>query len=80
MSEGMEGIAEKTGGDALKAGDPGEAFREVMHRIRQRYSFYYAMPQGKGGEQRQVRVELSSDALSRYPNGRVRSRKGYLMP
>jgi VWFA-related protein len=80
MSEGMQGVAEKTGGDTLKADNPGEAFREVMRRIRLRYSLYYAMPQGKPGEQRQVRVELSGQALSRFPNGRVRARKGYLMP
>jgi VWFA-related protein len=80
MSEGMEGVAEKTGGDTLKADNPGEAFREVMRRIRLRYSLYYAMPPGKPGEQRQVRVELSSQARSRFPNGRVRARKGYVLP
>jgi VWFA-related protein len=80
MSEGMEGVAEKTGGDALKADDPGAAFREMMRRIRQRYSLYYAMPQGKPGEQRQVRVELSGEALGHNTGARVRARKGYLMP
>jgi hypothetical protein len=80
MSEGMEGVAEKTGGDTLKADNPGEAFRELMRRIRLRYSLYYAMPPGKPGEQRQVRVELSSQAQIRFPNGRVRARKGYLLP
>ncbi len=80
MSEGMEGVAEKTGGDTLKAGDPGEDFRELMRRIRLRYSLYYAMPPGKPGEQRRVSVELSGEALGRYPGGRVRARKGYLRP
>jgi Mg-chelatase subunit ChlD len=80
MREGMDDVAEKTGGDTLKADDPGESFREVMRRIRLRYNLYYAMPPGKPGEQRQVRVELSSEALSRSPGGRVRARKGYLMP
>lgn len=80
MMEGMEGVAEKTGGDALKADDPGESFREVMRRIRQRYSLYYAMPAGKPGEQRQVRVELTGEALARNSTARVRARKGYLMP
>jgi len=79
LREGMEGVADKTGGDTLKAGNAGEDFREMMRRIRQRYSLYYAMPQGRPGEPRMVRVELSSEALSRYPNGRVRAPKGYVM-
>jgi len=80
LSEGFEGVAEKTGGDTIKAGDPGEGFRELMHRIRQRYSLYYALPQGKPGEQRSLRVELSAEALVRNPSGRIRARKGYIMP
>jgi VWFA-related protein len=78
--EGMEGVADRTGGDTLKADDPGEAFRELMQRIRRRYSLYYAMPEGKPGEQRAVKVELAAEALSRSANARVRARKGYLMP
>ena len=80
LSEGMIGVAQKTGGDTVKANDPGEAFREMMRRIRQRYSIYYAMPQGKPGEERKVRVDLSAEALGRNPGGRVRARKGYIMP
>lgn len=80
LREGMDDVAEQTGGDTLKADDPGESFREVMRRIRLRYHLYYSMPQGKTGELRQVRVELSPEALTRYPHGRVRARKGYLMP
>lgn len=80
IQEGMAGVAEKTGGDTIKADDPGDALRDTMRRIRLRYSLYYAMPPGNPGEQRQVKVELSPDALSRYPNGRVRARKGYLIP
>jgi VWFA-related protein len=79
LREGMEGVADKTGGDTLKGRNAGEDFREMMRRIRQRYSLYYAMPQGKTGEQRMVRVELSGEALSRYPNARVRAPKGYVM-
>lgn len=79
LREGMEGVADKTGGDTLKASNAGDDFREMMRRIRQRYSLYYAMPQGKPGEQRMVKVELSSEALSHYPNARVRAPKGYIM-
>jgi VWFA-related protein len=79
LREGMEGVADTTGGDTLKGGNAGEDFREMMRRIRQRYSLYYAMPEGKPGEQRMVRVELSNEAQSRHPNGRVRAPKGYVM-
>jgi VWFA-related protein len=79
LREGMEGVAERTGGDTLKADNAGEDFREMMRRIRQRYSLYYAMPQGKPGEQRMVKVELSSEALSNYPKARVRAPKGYVV-
>jgi len=80
LKEGMEGVAEKTGGDTIKADDPSDAFRDAMRRIRLRYSLYYAMPQGKPGDQRQVKVELSDDALRRNPAVKVRARKGYLLP
>lgn len=80
LHEGMEGVAEKTGGDTIKAGDPGEAFREAMRRIRLRYSLYYAVPQCRPGEQRRVEVQLTADALRRNPGARVRARKGYVVP
>jgi VWFA-related protein len=80
LEQGMTGVAEKTGGETLASDDPGPAFREMMHRIRHRYSLYYVMPRGKPGERREVRIELSEEAQRRYPNGRVRTRKGYLMP
>jgi VWFA-related protein len=80
LREGMDGVADQTGGDTLKADDPGDAFREMMRRIRRRYSLYYAMPAGKAGEARPVRVELSNDARGRFPNARIRARKGYVTP
>jgi len=80
MHESMDSVAERTGGDTLKSDDPGGAFREMMHRIRLRYSLYYAMPPGKPGEQRQLKVELTRDALTRYPGARVRGRNGYQVP
>lgn len=80
LREGMQGVAEKTGGDTIKADDPGQAFQDMMHRIRLRYSLYYAMPAAKPGEERQVKIELSAEALQRFPKARVRSRKGYQVP
>jgi len=80
LQEGMQGVAEKTGGDTIKAGRPGEDFRDMLHRLRLRYSLDYAMPEVKPGEQRLVKVELSKAALDRNPSARIRARKGYLAP
>jgi VWFA-related protein len=74
---GMEHIAEKTGGDAIRCDDPASAFSEMMHRIRIRYSLYYPMPEGKVGSFRSIRVELSPDAQTRFPDARVYARRGY---
>jgi VWFA-related protein len=80
LQAGMAGIAEKTGGDAIHSHDPGTAFRDAMHRIRSRYSLYYALPQAKAGTTRSVHVELTPEAAKRYPKAHVRARTGYLVP
>jgi VWFA-related protein len=80
MQAGMKGIAEKTGGDALTANEPGTAFEEAMRRIRTRYSLYYALPEAKPGATRAIRVELAAAAAQRYPKSRVRARSGYVVP
>lgn len=80
MEAGMKGIAQKTGGDALRSDDPGSAFRDAMHRIRARYGLYYGLPQAKPGAARVVHVELAPDAAKRYPKARVRARTGYIVP
>jgi len=76
---GITGIAEKTGGDTLNANDAGAGFREMVQRLRLRYSLHYAMPQAKPGEERKVRVELSPEAARRYPEAKVRARSGYVV-
>jgi VWFA-related protein len=80
MQAGMKGIAAKTGGDAIPSNDAGPAFQDAMHRIRSRYSLYYALPQAKPGATRSIRVELASDAARRFPKAKVRSRTGYIVP
>ena len=80
LEAGMKGIAEKTGGDAIAADDVGQAFRDMMQRIRRRYSLYYTMPQGKPDKTRTIRVELTTDAQNRYPKSKVRARHGYVVP
>ena len=79
-AEDMLGAARKTGGETVNADDPGHTFREMLRRMRRRYSIYYAMPVDKAGATRQVAIALSADAKSRYPNAEVLARKGYLIP
>jgi VWFA-related protein len=80
LQAGMTGIAQKTGGDTVHSDDPGTAFQDAMHRIRTRYSLYYALPQAKPGATRSVHVELSPEAAKRFPKSRVRARTGYIVP
>ncbi len=80
IQAGMKGIAEKTGGDAIESNSPSQAFSQMMHRIRTRYSLYYRMPKGKPGQTRTVKLELTSSAQQRFPEARIRARHGYVVP
>lgn len=77
---GARYAAEQTGGDALKTEDAADGLREMMRRLRTRYSLYYALPPGKPRAERQIRVQLSSDAAKRHPHAVVRERTGYVVP
>jgi hypothetical protein len=72
----VEKVAGETGGEVVKADPPGPAFREMLLRLRRRYTIYYPRPQGKPG-QRKVTVDLSPAARRRYPDASVLARKGY---
>lgn len=78
--EDMLGAAEKTGGETVNANDPAQAFREMLRRIRRRYSLYYEMPPGKPGTVRRVALDLCPQVKSRYPKVEVLARKGYVVP
>jgi VWFA-related protein len=73
------GIAEDTGGDALKSENTAEAFGQLLERIRSRYSLHYAAPTGETGTFREIRVELTAAARSRFPKAMLRFRKGYFV-
>jgi VWFA-related protein len=73
-------IADRTGGVAIAAGVPGEAFQESVHYVRSGYTMYYALPDSPAGSERAVKVELTAEAARRYPNVRIRARSGYLVP
>jgi VWFA-related protein len=77
--ESMSSMPEKTGGEVLR-GNASVQFTELMHRLRLRYTLYYAMPHGGPGEERHIQVTLSKEATNRNPHGRVFARKGYHLP
>ena len=70
-------LAEKSGGDAVKAADPGAAFVEMIQRIRSRYSLYYATPEGQPGTFHALRVELAADARAQNPAAKISARRSY---
>jgi VWFA-related protein len=70
-------ITDETGGDAVKSDKAGEAFGEVLERIRSRYSLHYGSPGGDPGAFRKIRLELTASAKTRFPNATMRFRKGY---
>lgn len=73
----VEKVAEQTGGEVVHADPPGPAFREMLMRMRKRYTLYYPMPAGKPGQTRRIAVDLSPAAKRRYPGAVVLARKGY---
>lgn len=79
-NEDILGVVEKTGGETVNADDPGHAFREMLRRMRKRYSLYYEPPAGKPGSARKVYVELSPAAKAAHPGATVAARKGYFLP
>ena len=80
VRESMAGVVSKTGGELLHADQSGKTFQEILRRVRKRYSIYYETPPGLQGMPREVSVELSESAQSRYPGARILARKGYVIP
>ena len=78
--ESMTGVAARTGGEVVNADNPGHAFREMLQRIRKRYSIYYEMPPSSPGKSRTVSVTLSEAAQAKHPEAKVQARKGYIVP
>jgi len=71
-------IAQRTGGEAVRAERADEAFPEMIRRLRTRYSLAFALPDNaKPGQYRALRVELSPTAKRRYPRAQIRARAGY---
>jgi VWFA-related protein len=70
-------IAQETGGEAVQVEDAGKAFPSMVERIRLRYSLQYKTPAGVTGTFRKIRVELTPGAQLRYPDAKLRYRRGY---
>lgn len=80
LKVGENAIVDRTGGAAISAGNPGDAFRDSIHYIRSGYTMYYPLPQAAPGSERKLQVELTPEAAKRYPNVRLRARSGYIAP
>jgi VWFA-related protein len=77
---GIREFARQTGGDMLDTRDAAEGIREMLNRLRMRYSLYYALPSSRPGERRTIKVELTAQAAGAQPGAIVRARTGYFAP
>jgi VWFA-related protein len=77
---GARYAASQTGGGTLETADAADGIHEMIRRLRQRYSLYYALPLGKPKQEHKIRVHLTSAAAQRYPHAIIRARTGYAMP
>lgn len=76
----MDPLAQATGGEMLYTRNPDRDFRNLLSRLRSRYSFYYPMPETKPGEQRTIRVEITPAARKRLGRVKLQARTGYRAP
>jgi VWFA-related protein len=70
-------LAEKTGGEWVKAENAGDSFRDMIERIRSRYMLAYHAPEAQPGTFRHITVTLDDAARKRYPGAELHSRSGY---
>jgi VWFA-related protein len=70
-------LAEQTGGEAVRVDETDVSFKDMIERIRTRYSLSYHSPGGEPGSFRHIGVTLTGDAKRRYPLAEVRARHGY---
>lgn len=70
-------LAERTGGEWVKAENAGESFKDMIERIRSRYMLAYHAPEAQPGTFRHITVTLDDAARRRYPNAELHARSGY---
>jgi VWFA-related protein len=73
-------LAAKSAGDVLKMDRGGDAFQDMLERIRRRYSLHYRAPAGEPKSTRTIRIELSETARAKYPKAEVAGRNSYKLP
>lgn len=71
-------LARESGGEVLEAGKGG-ALREMVERIRTRYSLHYRAPEGGAAGFRRIEVRLSAGARAKWKKAEVRARAGYVV-
>ena len=70
-------LAEKTGGEWVKAENAGDSFKDMIERIRSRYMLAYHAPDAQPGTFRHITVTLDDAARKRYPGAELHARSGY---
>jgi VWFA-related protein len=70
-------LAEETGGEVLRTDKAGVRFGELVERVRLRYTLGLRAAAAPAGTFRRLDVQLSAEALRRYPKAVVRARAGY---
>lgn len=74
-------IADRTGGEAMRVERAESNFREMLERLRQRYSIHYTVPEGaEPGSRRSVQVVLAPVAADRLSGATVQCRRSYQVP
>ena len=70
-------LAERTGGEWVRAENAGDSFKDLIERIRSRYMLAYHAPDAQPGTFRHITVTLDEAARKRYPGAELHSRSGY---
>lgn len=73
-------LAAASGGEVLRSDDAGARFKELLERIRLRYSLLLKPTPAPPDTFRRLEVELSAEARRRYPKAEVHARSGYYAP
>lgn len=72
-------LARESGGEVIEAGKSGEGLREMIERIRTRYSLHYRAPEAAAPGFHKIEVRLTPAARSRLKKAEVRARAGYVV-
>lgn len=72
-------LARESGGEVVEAGKSGTMLREVIERIRTRYSLHYRAPEDARPGFRRIEIRLAPAARARLKKAEVRARTGYVV-